>query len=404
MTAPIHPRYSLAQIPKGIWALGAVSMLMDISSEMIHALLPIYMATVLGTSMATIGFIEGVAEATASITKIFSGALSDWLGKRKLLAVLGYGLAAFTKPIFPLAQTVDWLIAARFVDRIGKGIRGAPRDALIAEITPIHLRGASFGLRQSLDTVGAFIGPFLGIALMWWTANDFQSVFWIAVVPAFMALGLIIFAVREPRRPSGSPDVKSPLSLAAMKRLGSGYWRVVLVAMAFNLARFSEAFLILRAHDVGVPTLWVPTVLVAMNIVYALAAYPAGVLSDRFDRKKMLAIGLIVLGCADVALALTPNIAGIAVGLVLWGLHMGLTQGLFATLVADASPPELRGTAFGCFNLWAGLSMLVASLIAGWLWDLYGPGATFGAGGIFTLLALGGLLAMRGSLGDNAKL
>ena len=404
MTVPIHPRYSLAQIPKGIWALGAVSMLMDISSEMIHALLPVYMVTVLGTSMATIGFIEGLAEATASITKIFSGALSDWLGNRKLLAVLGYGLAACTKPIFPLAQTVDWLIAARFVDRIGKGIRGAPRDALIAEIAPVHLRGASFGLRQSLDTAGAFIGPLLGVALMWWTANDFQSVFWIAVVPAFMALGLIIFAVREPRRPSGSPDVKSPLSLAAMKRLGSGYWRVVLVAMAFNLARFSEAFLILRAHDVGVPTLWVPTVLVAMNIVYALAAYPAGVLSDRFDRKKMLAIGLIVLGCADVALALTPNIAGIAVGLVLWGLHMGLTQGLFATLVADASPPELRGTAFGCFNLSAGLSMLVASLIAGWLWDLYGPGATFGAGGIFTLLALGGLLAMRGSLGDNAKL
>lgn len=405
MTVSIHSRYSLAQIPKGIWALGAVSMLMDISSEMIHALLPVYMVTVLGTSMATIGFIEGLAEATASITKIFSGALSDWLGKRKLLAVLGYGLAACTKPIFPLAQTVDWLIAARFVDRIGKGIRGAPRDALIAEIAPVHLRGASFGLRQSLDTVGAFIGPLLGVALMWWTENDFQSVFWIAVVPAFMALGLIIFAVREPRRPSsGSPDVKSPLSLAAMKRLGSTYWRVVLVAMAFNLARFSEAFLILRAHDVGVPALWVPTVLVAMNIVYALAAYPAGVLPDRFDRKKMLAIGLILLGCADLALAMIPNIAGIAVGLVLWGLHMGLTQGLFATLVADASPPELRGTAFGCFNLSAGFSMLVASLIAGWLWDLYGPGTTFGAGGIFTLLALGGLLAMRGSLGDNAKL
>lgn len=404
MTVPIRPRYSLAQIPKGIWALGIVSMLMDISSEMIHALLPVYMVTVLGTSMATIGFIEGLAEATASITKIFSGALSDWLGKRKLLAVLGYGLAACTKPVFPLAQTVDWLTAARFVDRIGKGIRGAPRDALIAEIAPVHLRGASFGLRQSLDTVGAFIGPLLGVALMWWTANDFQSVFWIAVVPAFMALGLIIFAVREPRRPYGSLDVKSPLSVAAMKRLGSAYWRVVLVAMAFNLARFSEAFLILRAHDVGVPTMWVPTVLVAMNIVYALAAYPAGVLSDRFDRKKMLAIGLIVLGCADLALALMPNIAGIAVGLVLWGLHMGLTQGLFATLVADASPPELRGTAFGCFNLSTGLSMLVASLIAGWLWDIYGPGATFGAGGIFALLALGGLLAMRGSLGDNAKL
>ncbi|RTL76101.1 MAG: MFS transporter [Bradyrhizobiaceae bacterium] len=376
-------------------------MLMDISSEMIHALLPVYMVTVLGTSMATVGFIEGLAEATASITKIFSGALSDWLGKRKLLAVLGYGLAACTKPVFPLAQTVDWLIAARFVDRIGKGIRGAPRDALIAEIAPVHLRGASFGLRQSLDTIGAFIGPLFGVALMWWTANDFQSVFWIAVVPAFMATGLIVFAVREPQRPSGFPHVKSPLSPAAMKRLGSAYWRVVLVAMAFNLARFSEAFLILRAHDVGVPTMWVPTVLVAMNIVYALSAYPAGVMSDRFDRKKMLAIGLVVLGCADVALALMPNIAGIALGLVLWGLHMGLTQGLFATLVANASPPELRGTAFGYFNLLTGLSMLVASLVAGWMWDLYGPGATFGAGGFCAFLALGGLIAVRGSLGDK---
>ena len=401
MKLPIHRRYSLADIPKGIWTLGVVSMLMDISSEMIHALLPVYMVTVLGTSMATIGFIEGLAEATASITKIFSGALSDWLGKRKLLAVLGYGLAACTKPVFPLAQSVDWLIAALFVDRIGNGIRGAPRDALIAEIAPVHLRGASFGLRQSLDTIGAFIGPLLGVALMWWTGNDFQNVFWIAVVPAFMASGLIIFAVREPRRPSGSPNVESPLNLAAMKRLGSAYWRVVLVAMAFNLARFSEAFLILRAHDVGVPTMWVPTVLVAMNIVYALAAYPAGVLSDRFDRKKILAIGLVVLGCADLALALMPNIAGIGVGLVLWGFHMGLTQGLFATLVADASPPELRGTAFGYFNLFTGLSMLVASLVAGWLWDLYGPGATFGAGGFCALLALGGLIAVRGSLGDT---
>ena len=400
MTLPIHPRYSLAQIPKGIWALGFVSMLMDISSEMIHALLPVYMVTVLGTSMATIGFIEGLAEATASITKIFSGALSDWLGKRKLLAVVGYGLAAFTKPVFPLAQTVDWLIAARFVDRVGKGIRGAPRDALIAEIAPVHLRGASFGLRQSLDTVGAFVGPLLGMTLMWWTENDFQCVFWSAVVPAFMALGLIIFAVREPRRPAGSPDAKRPLSLAAMGRLGSAYWRIVIVAVAFTLARFSEAFLILRAHDVGVPTMWVPAVLVAMNIVYASAAYPAGVLSDHLDRKRMLAIGLILLEGADLALALIPSLTGVALGVVLWGLHMGVTQGLFATLVADASPPELHGTAFGYFNLCTGLSMLVASVVAGLLWDIHGPAATFLCGAFFTLLALGGLLLMRGTLNN----
>lgn len=390
----------MAQIPKGIWALGFVSMLMDISSEMIHALLPVYMVTVLGTSMATIGFIEGLAEATASITKIFSGALSDWLGKRKLLAVLGYGLAAFTKPVFPLAHTVDWLIAARFVDRVGKGIRGAPRDALIAEIAPVYLRGASFGLRQSLDTVGAFVGPLLGVTLMWWTENDFQSVFWSAVVPAFMALGLIIFAVREPRRPAGSPDAKRPLSLAAMGRFGSAYWRIVIVAVAFTLARFSEAFLILRAHDIGVPTMWVPAVLVAMNIVYASAAYPAGVLSDHLDRRRMLAIGLILLAGANLALALMPSILGVAIGVVLWGLHMGVTQGLFATLVADASPPELRGTAFGYFNLCTGLSMLVASVVAGLLWDIYGPAATFLCGAFFTLLALGGLLLMRGTLNN----
>ena len=403
MTLPIHPRYSLAQIPKGVWALGFVSMLMDISSEMIHALLPVYMVTVLGTSMTTIGFIEGLAEATASITKIFSGALSDWLGKRKLLAVVGYGLAAFTKPVFPLAQTVDWLIAARFVDRVGKGIRGAPRDALIAEIAPVHLRGASFGLRQSLDTVGAFVGPLLGMALMWWTENDFQSVFWIAVVPAFMALGLIIFAVREPRRPPGSPDAKRPLSLAAMRRLGSAYWRIVIVAVAFTLARFSEAFLILRAHDVGLPTIWVPAVLVAMNVVYASAAYPAGVLSDHLDRKRMLAIGLILLEGADLALALIPSLTGVALGVVLWGLHMGVTQGLFATLVADASPPELHGTAFGYFNLCTGISMFVASVVAGLLWDSHGPAATFLCGAFFTLLALGGLFLMRGTLNNASR-
>jgi MFS family permease len=402
MTANPKPSYSLAQIPRGVWVLGFVSMLMDISSETIHALLPVYLVTVLGTSMVTVGFIEGIAEATASITKIFSGALSDWLGKRKLLAAIGYGLAAFTKPVFPLAPTVGWLVAARFVDRIGKGIRGAPRDALISDISPVHVRGASFGLRQSLDTVGAFVGPLLGIGLMWWTANNFKAVFWIAVIPAFLSLALILFAVEEPRRPPGIDATKNPLSLQAIKRLGPVYWRVVMVGVVFTLARFSEAFLILRAQNVGLSVMWVPAVLVGMNLVYALSAYPAGVLSDRINRKGLLAAGLVLLAGADLALALMPNLSGVAVGVALWGLHMGFTQGLFATLVADASPPELRGTAYGFFNLLTGLAMLAASVIAGALWDVYGPAGTFFAGLIFALVALLGLLTMGGEISNAA--
>ncbi len=382
------------QVPTGIWALGFVSMLMDISSEMIHALLPIYMVTVLGTSTLAVGIIEGIAEATAAITKIFSGALSDWLGKRKGLAVLGYGMAAFTKPVFPLAPTLSWLIAARFIDRVGKGVRGAPRDALVADLAPPELRGASFGLRQSLDTIGAFVGPLLAILLMLWTANNFQTVFWIAVIPAFLAFGLIAFAVKEPERPAELRKVKSPLSRAELARLGMDYWWVVGIATVFTLARFSEAFLILRAQSVGLPIALVPAVMVLMNVVYALAAYPAGVLSDRMDRHTILIAGLVLLIVADVVLALSGTIGGIAVGVVLWGLHMGLTQGLLATLVADTAPAELRGTAYGMFNLATGIALLAASVIAGGLWDAIGPRGTFLAGAGFTAIAVAGLLAL----------
>src|SRR5882724_5101705 len=391
MTAVTKPAASLRDIPAGVWALGLVSMLMDVSSEMIHALLPVYLVTVLGASMVTVGVIEGIAEATASITKIFSGALSDWLGKRKWLAAIGYGLAACTKPIFPLAPTVGWLVAARFIDRIGKGIRGAPRDALVADISPPQLRGASFGLRQSLDTIGAFIGPLLGIGLMWWTADNFRAVFWFAVIPGFLSLALIILAVREPDRPPGLRKVRNPISFTEIENLGAAYWWVVAIATAFTLARFSEAFLILRAQNVGLPIMLVPGVLVVMNVVYAAAAYPAGVMSDRIDRMTVLATGIGLLIGADLVLALVPTLAGVAIGVVLWGLHMGLTQGLLATLVADTSPPELRGTAYGFFNLLGGLAMLVASVVAGALWDATGPQGTFFAGAGFALVALAGL-------------
>lgn len=395
MTDGAKPKGSLHDIPPGIWAIGFVSLLMDISSEMIHALLPVYLVTVMGASMVTVGIIEGIAEATASIVKIFSGAISDWLGKRKLLAVIGYGLAAFTKPIFPLAASVSWLVAARFIDRIGKGIRGAPRDALVADIAPAHLRGASFGLRQSLDTVGAFLGPVLAIGLMWLTANNFQTVFWVAVIPAFLALGLLLFAVHEPERPAGLRKVRFPLSLPELKRLGSAYWLVVAVATVFTLARFSEAFLVLRAQGTGLPLVLIPMVLVVMNLVYALAAYPVGVLSDRCNRMTVLIIGLVLLIAADLVLAFAPGLVGVAIGVALWGLHMGVTQGLLATLVADTAPPELRGTAYGMFNLMGGLALLAASVVAGTLWDGFGPKATFLAGAGFAALALIGLGLVR---------
>ncbi len=395
--------YRLRDIPGGVWALGFVSLLMDVSSEMIHALLPIYLVTVLGTSTLTVGIIEGIAEATAAITKIFSGALSDRLGKRKLLAAAGYSLAALTKPVFPLASSVGWLVAARFIDRIGKGIRGAPRDALIADLAPQRLRGASFGLRQSLDTVGAFLGPLLAILLMWLTANDYVAVFWFAVVPAFLSAALIIFVVKEPERPKELPAVKSPLSLRELGRLGRTFWLVVAVATVFTLARFSEAFLLLRAQSIGVPVAFVPAVLVVMNVAYALAAYPAGILSDKIDRITVLMIGVALLIAADLTLGLATGIAAVTVGVVVWGLHMGFTQGLLATLVADAAPPELRGTAFGMFNLFTGIALLAASIIAGALWDAAGPQGTFLAGAAITALALVGLLAVRGRLAQESR-
>ena len=388
-------------IPAGIWALGFVSMFMDISSEMIHALLPVYMVTVLGTSALAVGIIEGIAEATASITRIFSGALSDWLGKRKLLAALGYGLAAFTKPIFPLAGSVQWLVAARFIDRVGKGIRGAPRDALVADIAPAHLRGASFGLRQALDTVGAFLGPLIAIGLMWLTADHFTFVFWIAVIPAFLSLALILIAVREPERPKDLRPVRMPLSRSELSQLGRSYWWVVAIAAVFSLARFSEAFLVLRAQSIGLPLMLVPIVLVVMNIAYSLSAFPIGILSDRVGRVTILILGLLLLLGANLVLAITTGVIGLGIGVVLWGLHMGFTQGLLAALVADTAPAELRGTAFGMFNLITGLALLAASVIAGALWDQVGPQGTFLAGAALTLLTLAALLVSRSLAGER---
>jgi MFS family permease len=381
-------------LPAGIWALGFVSLLMDVSSEMIHALLPVYLVTGLGATALAVGVIEGIAEATASITKVFSGAISDWLGKRKLLAVIGYGLAALTKPVFPLASSIGWLVAARFIDRIGKGIRGAPRDALVADIAPAEQRGAAFGLRQSLDTIGAFLGPGLAVLLMWLTADNFQAVFWVAVLPAFASVVVLLLFVREPERPEGLRKVRSPLSLRELRSLGRAYWWVTGVATLFTLARFSEAFLLLRAQTAGVALTMVPLVLVGMNVAYSLSSYPVGVASDRTNQVTVLLCGFVLLIASNLMLALDGAV-GLALGVLLWGLHMGFTQGIFASLIAEVAPAELRGTAYGMFNLLGGLALLVASVLAGGLWQVVGPSATFLAGAGITVLSLVALLTLR---------
>jgi MFS family permease len=380
-------------LPTGIWALGFGSLFMDTSSELIHSVLPLFMVTTLGASMVTVGLVEGVAEATAAITKVFSGALSDYLGRRKLLLVLGYALAAVTKPVFPLAGSVDWVFAARFIDRVGKGIRGAPRDALVADIAPASMRGAAYGLRQALDSVGAVLGPVLAITLMLWFANDIRLVMWFAVFPALVTVALLVFYVREPDRPALSPSHRSPVTTGAARRLPRRYWLTVLAGAVFTLARFSEAFLVLRAQDVGLALSYVPLVMIVMSAVYAASAYPAGAAADRMSARGLLLYGLLFLIAADVVLAFANAPLIVLAGAALWGLHMGLTQGLLAKLVADTVPAHLVGTGFGIFNLVTGIALLVASVVAGALWSWLGPSTTFLAGAAFAAIAAIGLLA-----------
>ena len=386
---------TLKRIPRSIWALGFVSMLMDISSEMIHSLLPVFLTTVMGVGALTVGLIEGAAEATALIVKIFSGVLSDYWGKRKPLAVLGYGLGALSKPLFALAPSAGFVLTARLIDRVGKGIRGAPRDALIADLVAPAQRGAAFGLRQSLDTVGAFLGPAVAMGLMFAWANDFRAVFWVAVLPGVLSVAVLAFGVREPADPAGNGVRRNPLTRESLRSMPAAFWAVVAFGAVFTLARFSEAFLVLRAQQGGVPLAAVPLVLIVMNVVYAASAYPFGRLADRLPHRQLLAWGLLPLIAADALLASSAHWGSVGLGVALWGLHMGMTQGLLSAMVADASPPDLRGTGFGLFNLVSGAAMLLASAMAGALWDAYGAALTFIVGGAFALLSLTALLVFK---------
>jgi len=375
------------RIPRTIWALGFVSLFMDLSSELVHSLLPVFLVTTLGASALAVGVIEGIAESTAMLVKIFSGAISDFIGRRKGLLLLGYGLAALTKPLFPLAYSVEVVFTARFLDRIGKGIRGAPRDALIADVSPPEIRGACFGLRQSMDTVGAVLGPALAIVLMLWLA-DIQLVLWFAVIPAAVAVVLIVTGVKEPTPLPSEHKFRSPIHWRVLHDFSSGYWWVVITGGVFTLARFSEAFLVLRAQQTGLSTTWTPLVMVVMALFYTLSAYPAGWLSDRISRTKLLCLGMGLLVMADLVLAQSGSVITMMLGVVLWGLHMGFSQGILASLVADKAPTELKGTAFGIFNLVSGICMLIASVLAGWLWQRIGSDSTFLTGALLAATAL----------------
>lgn len=382
-----------SRLPRTVWALGFVSLLMDVSSELIHSLLPVFLFATLGASAFTIGMIDGLAEATAMVTKVFSGVLSDYWGRRKPLAAFGYGLGAISKPLFALGSSAGTILMARLIDRVGKGIRGAPRDALVADIAPTGLRGAAFGLRQALDTVGAFLGPLLALFLMLLWDNDFRAVFWVAVIPGFMAVALMLLGVKEPDKQQHASRT-NPISRDNLCRLPRAYWWVVTVGAVCTLARFSEAFLVLRAQQVGLRLALVPLVLLIMNVAYSLSAYPFGKLSDTMSHDKLLAMGLGVLLVAELVLHRGERLPWVWFGVSLWGVHMGMTQGLLATMVAEAVPADLRGTAYGFFNLVSGVAMLVASALAGILWDRFGAALTFLAGALFTGAALS-LLAIR---------
>lgn len=380
-------------LPRAVWALGLTSLLMDTSSELIHGLLPVFLVVTLGASATALGVVEGIAEATAQITRVFSGWLSDVLGRRKALTVAGYGLAAVTKPLFPLANSISLVLLARFLDRIGKGIRGAPRDALVADLTPADKRGAAFGLRQSLDTIGATLGPAAAIALMYLFNDDIRTVLWFAVIPAVLAVMVLVVGVKEPAH--AEAKARAPLHMREIKQLGSAYWLVIVAGAVFTLARFSEAFLVIRANDQGLALAWAPAVIAVMSLVYAASAYPAGRLQDRIGARPLLLCGLLVLIAADLMLAFGSTLVAIFLGIGLWGLHMGFTQGVLAALISATAPDRLRGTGFGLFGLITGLASLLASVLAGLLWDRIGAQATFLAGAAFAATAFAAFLLVK---------
>jgi MFS family permease len=384
-------------LPRNVWILGFVSLLMDLSSEIYHALLPAFVTITLGLPATALGAIDGIAEATANFAKLASGRLSDRSRRRKRWVAAGYGLAALSKPLFPLATSAVTLMAARFADRIGKGIRGSPRDAMIADETPPEIRGRAFGLRQALDTAGALLAPIAAIALMWWFANNIRTVYWIAIIPAAASFLLAWLALREPEL-GHAPIKKSPF-FAGFRHLNRETKRLLYVGFLFSLARFSEGFLILKGIEIGLSETWSPLTLALFNLAYVALAYPAGSLSDRMSPRKLLIAGLVALIAGNAILAKADGYAGLVIGVALWGAHMALTQGIFSRMIADSAPEELRATSFGAFWFVSGIGSLLASLGAGMMWDRDGSSATFLASAGLATVAL----AMLSLLPDDPR-
>lgn len=404
----------IPSIPRTVWVLGFVSLLMDVSSEMIHAVLPLFMVQILAADMMTVGLTEGAAEGIALAGKVFSGLIADRFGHKKLLVLLGYGLGVATKPVFALADTMSTVFAARMLDRIGKGLRGAPRDAIVAEVTPPSILGAAYGLRQSLDAAGAFVGPAIAAFLLRQLTEDaFQTIFWLAFIPGLLCIALIVFGVSE--KPSASEASKpseaaprAPLRLKALflrilhDERAKPFRALLFFALLVSFARFSTAFIALRASDIGLENAWIPILLAGMNFVFSASSYPLSLLADRMSERRLLIVGLFILAISQTALALAQSWPMLVAGIALWGLHLGAMQGVFSAMVARTSEPAWRASAFGLFNLVSGAGMLAAGTLAGVLWDLEGPGATFGLGALVSLVAC--LFFVRyGSFGGHTR-
>ncbi len=374
------------RIPRTVWVLGFVSLLMDISSEMIHALLPLFMAGTLGASAIWIGLVEGIGEGTALIAKVFSGVVADRFGHKKRLVFAGYFLGVISKPVFALAGSMPVVLAARFFDRIGKGLRGAPRDAIVADVTDESIRGAAYGLRQSLDAAGAFVGPLLATLLLLLWTEDLRSIFWIALIPGAACLALILFGVEDNVTPTVNTkriawkDLKSVMTPA--------FVQLVILGTLFSLARFSNAFIVLRAAAIGIEHAWIPMAVVLMNITFSLSSYPFGKLADKLNPMKLLALGMVLLALANLLFAYAENYRILAAGIVLFGMHLGATQGIFSTIISEIAPSEVRATAFGIFNFFSGLALLASGLVAGSLWEYMGAQYCFGGGVVFALITL----------------
>jgi len=383
--------HALSRLSPNIALLGLVSLLTATSSAMVYGLLPVFLVKVLGASIGIVGVMEGLAEASNSAMRLLSGITSDWIGRRKPVVAFGYLLSAANKLVFPMAESVSIVFVARLVDRFGKGVRDAPRDALISDLTPSHIRGSGFGLRTALYTMGFVLGPLAAIGLMVASGDNFRLVFAIAVAPAFAAVGILLFAIGEDPAQS-SREARFRIRLSHLSRLPAAFWWSISVASLLSLARYSPAFLVLKASDVGIDPAFVPLILVFTHTVFSAAAYPFGALADRVDHRLQLALAVAVLLAADLVLAAGGTMVTAFLGASLWGLQMGVSEGLLSASVANAAPDDLRGTAFGIYQLAFGLAAFGASGTAGALWSIGGPPLAFGvsacvAAGVVPVLA-----------------